>query len=357
MNKIANPEMVRLAREARGLTQTGLARESGLAQATISKVESSVLEASPSIVAAVAKGTKFPESFFYQTDPVYGAGTSEFFHRKRQAVPVGVLNTIHAIINVTRLHVARLLRAIELPECRIPALELGDFRSPSEVARAVRATLNVGPGPIPSVVKVIEDAGGLVVPCNFGTYEVDAISRWVPGLPPMFFVNRSAPVDRFRMNLAHELAHMVMHRLPEPEMEDQANEFAAEFLMPAGEIKQQLYGVTLSRLAALKPYWRTSMAALLKRSSDLKCITPGSARYLWIQMGQRGYRKREPLELDLIPERPTLLREIFQYYRTDLGYSVEDLAHALSSRTEDLMALYGLEFSRPETRKQFHRVK
>lgn len=357
MNKIANPEMIRLAREVRGLTQTGLARASGLVQATISKIESSLLEASPAVIAAIARGTRFPEQFFYQTDPVYGAGTSEFFHRKRQAVPVGILNKIHALINVSRLHVARLLRAVELPECRIPSLELADFKSPSEVARAVRAVLNIGPGPIPNVVKIIEDAGGLVIPCAFGTYEVDAISRWVPGMPPLFFVNSSAPVDRFRMNLAHELGHMVMHRLPEPEMEAQANQFAAEFLMPAAEIKQQLYGINLSRLAALKPYWRTSMGALLMRASDLKCVTPGAARYLWIQMSQRGYRKREPAELDLIPERPMLLKEIIQYYRSDLGYSVDDLAQALSANADDLKDLYGLELSRPETVKQFRRVK
>ena len=231
-----------------------------------------------------------------------------------------------------------MLRAVELPECRIPELDLADFNSdPREAARAVRATLNVSGGPIPSVVKVIEDAGGLIVPCTFGTFEVDAISRWVPGLPLLFFVNTSAPVDRFRMNLAHELAHMVLHRVPEPEMEDQANKLAAEFLMPSAEIKPQLYGLTLQRLAALKPYWRTSMNSILKQASDLNVMSPSAIRYLWIQMAQRGYRKREPAELDLLPERPSLLQEVMDFYRADLGYSIEDLAQALKSTPDDLV--------------------
>lgn len=358
MTDTVNPEMVRLAREARGMTQTALAKAAHLTQATISKIEARVLDVSPAALAAIAGAVKMPEAFFFQNDPIYGVGTSEFFHRKRQAVPTGVLSKFHAQMNIQRMHVATLLRSVELPPCRIPQLEITDFGGKArEVARAVRAVLNVGPGPIPSVVKVIEDAGGLVIPCAFGPYEIDAISRWVPGLPPLFFVNRNAPVDRFRMNLAHELAHMVLHRVPEPEMEDQANAFAAEFLMPSAEIKSQLYNVNLQRLAALKPYWRTSMNALLKQAGDLNCISPGAARYLWIQMAKHGYRKREPQELDLAPEKPELLDEIVKFYRAELGYALDDLARALRATPGDLMDLYGLQLSKPEAIRQFHRVK
>jgi Zn-dependent peptidase ImmA (M78 family) len=205
------------------------------------------------------------------------------------------------------------------------------------------------------VVKVIEDAGAIVVPCDFGKFEVDAISRWLPDMPPLFYTNVNSQVDRFRMNLAHELAHMVMHRVPEPEMEEQANIFAAEFLMPSAEIKPQLFGLTLSKMAALKPYWRTSMASILKQASDLKCINEGTARYMWIQMGQ--YRKREPAELDLSPEHPRLLQEIVDYHRLDLGYSVEDFATALRADASDVVKFYGLEMSRQQTVHQFRRVK
>ena len=52
-----------------------------------------------------------------------------------------------------------------------------------------------------------------------------------------------------------------------------------------------------------------------------------------------------------------MLNEIVQFYRDDLGYSVDDLAVALKSTPQDLMALYGLEFSRQETIRKFHRVK
>jgi Zn-dependent peptidase ImmA (M78 family)/DNA-binding XRE family transcriptional regulator len=358
MNQTVNPEMVRLAREARGLNQTGLAHRAGLSQATISKIEAGVTEATSDALTKIARASDRPEAFFYQTDPVYGPSTSEFFHRKRQRVPATVLAKIHAQINIQRIQIARLLRAIELPDCRIPALDIADFHgNPNEIARAVRAMLNLPPGPISNVVRVIEDAGGLIVPCAFGSYDVDAISRWVPGMPPMFFANRNAPVDRFRMSLAHELGHMVMHRAPEAEMEDQANEFAAEFLMPQREIRSDLYGVTLAKLGALKPYWRVSMGALLKRASDLGTIQSEASRYLWMHFSKRGYRKREPAELDLSPERPTLLGEMIEFYRQDLGYSVDELARALVAPIREITELYGIETSRPETQRRLRRVK
>lgn len=357
-NRIFNPAMLTLAREARGFNQTRLAKESSVSQAHISKAEAGLVEPSSEALAALARALRVPVGFFYQMDPVLGAGTSEFFHRKRQAVPAKVLRQIHAQVNILRMHLARLLRAIELPECKIPQLEVADFKGgAAEAARAVRAALHVAPGPIPSVVRVIEDAGGVIIPVAFGTYEVDAISRWVPGMPPLFFANTSAPVDRFRMSLAHELAHMVLHRIPSPEMEAEATEFAAEFLMPAADIKRQLYGLSLDRLAALKPYWRTAMSALLVRATELRCMSPEQAQYLWRVISARGYRKREPAELDLTPEPPTLLREMIEYYRRDLGYSIEDLATALMMDPAELMGTYSVVRTKPEAVKQFRRVK
>lgn len=351
------PAMITLAREARGYSQTRLSELSGISQAHISKIEASIIDASPEIVSALAKAVEMPERFFCQPDEVLGAGTNEFFHRKRQAVPIGVLRQIHAQINILRIHVERLLKSVEMPAGKIPQLTLRDFKGESrEAARAVRSVLQVPSGPIPNLVRVIENAGGLVIPVNFGTYEVDAISRWVPGLPPLFFVNSAAPVDRFRMNLAHELGHMVLHRVPEPDMEHQANAFASEFLMPEADIKNHLYGLNLSKLAALKPYWRTSMAAILKTASELKCITEGSARYLWVQLSSRGYRKREPVELDLQAEPPTLLGEIFEFYRRDLGYSPDDLARLLAVSMSDLRTWYPFAV-RPEPKREFRVVR
>lgn len=95
---------------------------------------------------------------------------------------------------------------------------------------------------------------------------LSGLSYKVAGLPPLIFINKNQPVDRYRFTLAHELGHLVMHRAPTPTMEDEANAFAAELLMPASDIYNDLRNISIEKAAALKPFWRTSMAALFYRA-------------------------------------------------------------------------------------------
>jgi len=136
-----------------------------------------------------------------------------------------------------------------------------------------------------------------------------------------------------------------MHQTPTDNMEREADRFAAEFLMPANEIKPHLYDLNLPKMATLKQHWRVAMSAILKRACDLATITPRSKSYLWMQMGKFGYRKIEPISIP--PEEPALLEEIISAHRKDLGYSQGDftkllygvetaLAQALKSNTYQL---------------------
>ena len=194
---------------------------------------------------------------------------------------------------------------------------------PEAIARSVRSAWGIPPGPVPNLVREIEDAGGIIIRCDFGTTKVDAVSQWLPDLPPLFFVNISIPTDRLRFTLAHEIGHIVMHQVPTQDMEKEADRFAAEFLMPKKDIRPQLFDLTLPKMASLKPHWRVAMSALLRRAGDLGTIAPRWKSYLWMQMGQYGYRKVEPVTIPA--EEPVLLDEIINTHRNDLGYSVRDL--------------------------------
>lgn len=132
-----------------------------------------------------------------------------------------------------------------------------------------------------------------------------------------------------------------MHRFPTDGMEREADQFAAEFLMPAREIQAQLFGVTLPRLAALKPYWRVAMSALLRRASDLGAINPRTKQYLWTQMGMRGYRTHEPV--DIPAEEPTLLKELLDFHRKELGLNLQSLAKMMCVKEAELLSEYPVE--------------
>lgn len=197
-----------------------------------------------------------------------------------------------------------------------------------------------------NLVREIEDSGGLVIRCDFGTSKVDAVSQWLPAMPPLFFVNMAIPTDRLRFTLAHEIGHIIMHQSPTDNMEREADQFAAEFLMPRKDIKPYLDNVNLPKLASLKPYWRVAMSALLKRACDLGTISPRWRSYLWTEMGKAGYRKIEPVKIPA--EEPSLLDEIINAHRGELGYSDTDL-HKL---------VFGLETALGESlRPQTYRLR
>lgn len=338
-----NPEMVTLARELRGLTQSEAAKRLRISQGTLSKVEAGVLPVSPRLLDQLCEVLGCPPQFFSLADRVYGPGTSEFFHRKRQSMSSRKLRKVYAELNVRRIQLTRLLRAVEIVEDQIPRLDLADFGTPEEVARAVRATWQLPPGAIKNVTRAVEDAGGLVILCNFGSPQLDAVSRIIPGVPPLFFLNESMPADRGRLTLGHELAHVVMHDKPHPEMEEEAFRFAAEFLMPEAEIRPYLDDLSLPKLASLKPYWKVSMAALLKRATDLGKISDRQARHLWMQLGKAGHRLQEPPELDVPAEPPGLITEIINLHRDKLGYSLPQLSALLAASEEDIRTTYDLE--------------
>ena len=130
-----------------------------------------------------------------------------------------------------------------------------------------------------------------------------------------------------------------MHsKYPNPDMEKQADKFAAAFLMPADDIRQYLNDVTLAKLGTLKPYWKVSMQALLSRAKDLGQITPRKTRTLWMQLSKLGYRTREPVELDLPPELPSLFPKIIEVLRTE--NSISDLAKLCVLNEHEVKHMY-----------------
>jgi Zn-dependent peptidase ImmA (M78 family)/DNA-binding XRE family transcriptional regulator len=341
--EVARADLVVLARESRGLTQSALAARLNVSQGHLSKIEAGLLPVSQATLARLAGALGYPEHFFALREPIYGPGTSEFFHRKRSAMSARLLSQVHALVNIRRIQVSRMLRAVELDEDRIPELSLEEFGdSPEEVARAVRAAWSLTRGPVTNLTDVVEAAGGVVIPIDFGTKLIDAVGRYVPGMPPLFFSNRDAPADRARLTLAHELGHMVMHRVPNASMEEQAFRFGAELLMPEQDIKAELDGLTIDKLVWLKLRWRVSMGALLKRAESLGRIQPRRARYLWMTMSKAGYRTREPAEADIAPELPHTLKDIVDTHMRQLAYSAEDLAHLVALLPLELEATYGI---------------
>ena len=338
--------MLILARESRGLTQTKLAEEASMSQAEISKFENGLRIPSIMQVQRLALSLHYPPEFFFLSESVRAFGSGCVYHRKRQSAAELKLRELLALINIRRIQIKQLLGAVNpnVPYT-FEHFDIDDYQGDAiKVAQTVRAIWQLPPGPVQSVTRVIENAGGIILKDDFGTDKVDALSQWLAGMPPVFMVNERIPTDRLRWTLTHEIGHIIMHRFPTERMEKEADEFAAEFLLPAKQVKRQLRDISLPRLAALKPHWRVSMNALLRRASDLGTITPRTKQYLWMQMGMRGYRTHEPV--DIPPEEPTLLRELLEFHQEQLGHGPQDLARIMCVNAAEFARDYPLYATR-----------
>jgi len=333
--------MLAVAREARGLTQSQLAERSGVPQGTLSKAEHGLLTLSEERLAALADVLDFPLDLLLWDDEVYGFGSSGFYHRKQKSLPQTRLREIQATFNLVRMRARRLSSGLDIThKNRFKPLDLDDYGSPEEAARAVRAMWSVPMGPVKDVCRLIENAGGVVVRTDFGTPKISAISQWVPGEHPIFVTNIGNPPDRERFTLVHEIAHVLLHDTPreEKEGEKEADRFASELLMPAAEIAPHLAGgIDLAKAAQLKPFWRVSMGALIRRAKDLGYINDSRYKSLNVQMSQKGWMRREPVAIE--PDRPRFLDQVIAA-QLDNGYDADELAKVVGLTTDEFRHTY-----------------
>jgi len=303
-------DRVRQARELRGLTQTALAEGVGLKQSAIAHIETGRSQPSEDVLGRIALQTGFPVSFFQQGPPpqfspgslLFRALRSTTARERAQAQRYGEI----IFENVSRMA----SRVTPLNPLRLPEVAGGvesDF-----AADLTRTAFGLRPdSPVPNLINLIERSGVTVLALPVRLAKRDAYSLWAgPKLEePVIVLSNGVPGDRQRFSVAHELGHLVLHRTVRSsirQLENEADRFAASFLLPRTPMEHDLIPpITLSGLAGLKPRWGVSIQALVKRAFDLGVLKDHEYRYLFEQIGARGWRTLEPVPL--AAERPRAL--------------------------------------------------
>lgn len=362
LGKTINGEMVLLARKRRRKTQSELAAETGIPQTSISRIENGTDQSlTPDQVKALIRVLRFPASFFYEQEQLYRQPISlhAAAFRKRASVSAKDAETVVALGNHYVIQLRKMFDALEL-ESEFPLLQFevvsakdgaGDHAravpSASEAAAAVRACWQIGTAPIPSLTRFIEATGIAVLHADFGSADIDGFTLRPVGMRPVIFLNSSRPADRMRFSLAHEFAHAVLHAFPYEAMEKEANEFAAELLMPALAIRPELKkGMSIPDLGKLKLRWGVSIASLVYRAKSLGVIDSEQARSMW--MALQPYRKSEPEQYDVPKEEPKLVDDVIKIHLSELGLGTIELANGVSTFPDEFASMYGLHPSSPE---------
>ena len=342
-----NGEMLRLARQLHGFHQIEAARLLGIDQSLLSRMENGVAEIRDEVVLSASRAYDVRGSFFYQTDPIYGAPVSVHpMWRKKADVHARHVDAVVAEINVRMMHIRRFLEAADIATVHeLPRLDIEDFGEPQKIAALVRAHWQIPRGPIKDLTVIVERAGVLIVYSTMGGASISGVTFSTPGLPPLIVLNSEQPADRLRFTLAHELGHLIMHRFPSPDMENEANQFASHLLMPDEDIAPHLRGrkIDLTLLASLKPEWRVSMQSILMKAKWLGLLSRNQEEYLWKQFSARKWRLREPPELDFMPEKPSVIANLLKVYRDHLGYSADEISKLLHLHPHRIEKFYPLD--------------
>jgi Zn-dependent peptidase ImmA (M78 family) len=261
---------------------------------------------------AIAFQTGFPMSFFKQeVGPDFPLGSLLF--RARASMTKLEKSEAHQYGKLIFESVEKMERHLTRIPLKLPRLTEDVFTA----AKITRSELGLPPdAPIRNLIRTLEKNGVLILAIPTALKRRDAFSVWAGGdlLRPVIVIAGESPGDRLRYSVAHELGHLVIHQAIRgglSEIEREADQFAAEFLMPGEGIKRDLNSpVTLTSLAALKPRWGVSIQALIRRALELKVITYRQYKYLMQQLSFRGWRTREPANLDVPVEKPRAVRKM-----------------------------------------------
>jgi len=326
-----NGDILRMTRRAAGKTQEDLVEElhGRITQAALSRYESSLREPeSDEILDALARALGVTARYLRAGETTFPMISATAHMRRQKTVTPAVWKDLEAQLNVHRVHWTLLVEGIDIaPQQQIPTFEDPSDTAPEDAAVFVREKWRMPLGPVENMIGWLEAAGAVVVVEDYGTDRVDGMSQWV-GPWPVISLNSRASADRRRLTAAHELAHLVLHNAtPSLEAEDEANRFAAEFLMPTVEARPLLKtgGLSLGRLADLKLHWGVSMQAIFERAYRLGLASSDDRRRFYQNLNARGWRKVEPYSEHVPDEQPRFAQSLVQAL-LDRGLTQKDVA-------------------------------
>lgn len=314
-------ERLRTARIYRGMTLTDLASETGISKQALSQYENDITNPEIGNLFILARVLDFPIEYF-SIGNQYEINTQTTYFRslmstlKKDRVAQRVRVEFIAQIYET------LFRYISFPSLKLPkvnfkgAEDIYGGESEKEidelenVAAEVRDYWNLGKGPIKDLRYTLE-ANGIVVACaDPNSEKIDAFSqRTVIDEHEIYLIvvsKQNQSLARARFDMAHELAHILLHPWSEDlesitkeefkARERQANIFASAFLLPRDTFRSDVehYPTRLEYYKYLKTKWHVSIQAMIYRTHQLRIITDSQYQYLMRQVSKNGWREKEP---------------------------------------------------------------
>lgn len=297
-------ERLKLIRQARGLSLDELSEAMGRAvsKQAISKYERGDDFPSPRVLLSLADALGVPSNRLIEDSRLV---VEPLFYRKKSRLGVKEGERLTALLSCHLNDVVRIRRLVtpeESLDLPIRSMRVASMEDVEGKAIQLREEWSLGEDPLGTVVDVLEDHGVSVCMCEAdGDFDgLSAIAQNSVGetVGAAVLCRDGLTLERQRLNLAHELAHLVLDPTDGIDEEAAAWRFAGAFMAPrdrlVADVGRQRYSISFEEMGLLKRRYGMSIQALLMRLHDLGVLSAEAKRQAFIQMNRLGMRRREP---------------------------------------------------------------
>ena len=263
------PIRLKQARYLKRMTLDDLGEIVELKRQSVNQFEKGRRSPAPDTLGRLALALEVPVEFFLRpVGRLEGSPRTmaHFRSRERARETIRDRNRSFAMLDLAAALTDTIEEHVEYKPARIPAFEFSKnvFDLTDEdvdyYAALTRKEMGLGDGPISNVTLLVENHSVIVVQVPL-PHGMDGLSSWC-GDRPFVLASCNATNARARLNVAHELAHLILHReLVEEDIEDkkrfsrieqQAWRFARAFLLPSKSFLSELYSDSLDALKQMK---------------------------------------------------------------------------------------------------------
>ena len=304
-------------RLARGLSLEGLAAEMGgiVTKQALSKYEQGKAQPSPVVLNKLAAALGVKAAHLWSEPSIrvkfiaYRKG-SGLLKREQLKVESFVSQELEE-----RIRLQELTHQFDNSGLSIQTLHVKTLEDSERASEVMRKKWNLGNDPIASITGVLENR-------LIHVLEIDAGERF-DGISAVAYdeedcvkaaavvTRRGVVGERQRLNIIHELGHLVLDISKDIDEEKAAFRFGTAFLAPAEvvfrEVGPKRAFIQPEELLLLKRRFGMSIQALLYRLRDLGIIAESYYKQWCMDINRLGWKKQEPL--DLLPEQPQWLRQ------------------------------------------------
>ena len=318
-----NGKRLKEVRRFRKLSITDLANEIGVSKQMISRYERGESIPNATNYQKLVFSLGFPLSFLQLKDKFEEENLGTFYRSR--------LTSTQTEKKPSELKKKYLAILVNLFEKYVDFPKLDDntklSSKPALASQEIRKNWNIGNAPIGNMMDLLERHGFNLAMISSDTDKVDAFGSEIQINGENYYCilidKDNNSYYRQQFSLAHELGHWALHsgKINPQELdsvdyrriENQANEFASNFLLPATKFQADILGnvTNLDYYITLKRKWNVSIASMIYRANDLGMLTPSEFRNLQKKISYRKWRKNEPLDAESILMKPVAMRQAY----------------------------------------------